>query len=81
MNKENKNYSLHITKEAEGTALVDCDIESVKNEGKGTLMLRTRVFNFRKNHSTIWKTIIIGVISAIIAGLIILAIEYKLFIN
>lgn len=73
--------ALHITKNAKNNTFVDCDIEGVKNEGQGILMIRTRIYNFRKKHPNLWIGALITLSVTIIGSVVGLFIEYGYFIK
>lgn len=73
--------ALHITPESKNATFVDCYIEGAKLEGTGTTMISTRIFQFRNNHPTIWKTFLITLATGLIIGIILIIIEYGVFQN
>ncbi len=72
-------HAVWITDKAKNTTFVDSQIEGLKNEGEGTQVFRTKIFNYRKKHPGAWWTIITGIIITVIGGVILLLIEYNIF--
>jgi len=81
MAKDNKKFAVWVTDKAKDTTFVDCEIEGLKNEGKRTQAFGTKIFNFRKQHSGIWWTVLLTIITGIIVGVVLLEIEYRFFIS
>lgn len=73
--------ALHITKDAKDNTFIDCDIEGVKNEGQGTLMIKSRIYNFRKKHPKLWIGIIVSFFITLGINVIVLFIEYGYFVK
>lgn len=69
--------ALHITKDAKDSTFMDCNIQGVQNDGTRTSMVRTKIYNFHKNHPSLWVSIVI----ALFVGVILLLIEYGYFVK
>jgi len=69
--EKNQRVALHVTKEAKDSTFVDCDIiGGARIEGRGTLMLRTRIIQFSKEHPVYWWSglvIVIGFLADLIS--------------
>ena len=69
--------AVKITKEAKGSTFDQCEVFGcVKNEGKNTKFIKTRIrlSNLVKDHPIIY-----GSISAVVGGLIVAFVEYYFF--
>ncbi|MFA6525647.1 MAG: hypothetical protein WCT33_05280 [Patescibacteria group bacterium] len=80
MSKYNKKFAAWVTNKAKDTSFIDCEIEGLKNEGERTQVFGTKIFNFRKDHPSIWWSGLFAIIAGIIAGVALLVIEYKFFV-
>ena len=80
-NKKDEKFAVWVTDKAKDATFDNCEIEGLKNEGKGTKVLKTKIFNFREKHSGIWRTLIITITAGLVVGIILLEIEYKFFIS
>ena len=76
MPEEKQKVALHITEEAKNNTFENCDIQGAKIEGKGTKMIKTRIFNkFPQEHPKTFK----GIIIMLVVGFILLVAEYTIF--
>lgn len=70
--KEGK--ALHITEKAKDSTFIDCSVKgSVQIDGRGTKMVRTKIFAFPASHPKLWMTFLVSLALLIIS----LLIEYK----
>jgi hypothetical protein len=71
---KNHRVALHVTEEAKDSTFVDCDIiGGARIEGRGTLMLRTKIIQFSKEHPVYWWSglvVAIGFLANLISILI-----------
>ncbi len=79
MTQKKEKFALWITDKAKNCKYDKCKIEGVKDEGQGTQMLKTKIYNFHKKHPTFWKSGFIMLIITIVSGIVILVIEYNIF--
>lgn len=78
----NKNYKAFlVTKEAKHTKCIDCEIEGMENQGFGTTVIRSRIYNFREKYPNIWKGSLITFFLSIITGIVLMIIKYVYFIK
>ena len=80
MPKNSEKTAMWVTEKAKDTTIVDSEIEGLKNEGVNTQVFHSKIFNYRKSHPGIWRTAVTGIIIAVIAGIILLLIEYNIFV-
>lgn len=75
---KNDKKALIITEKAKDNIFVNCDVESAQIDGRGTVMIKTRIYNFKKNYPNIWTGVIIPLFVTIAGGIILLLIERNL---
>lgn len=68
------NNALIITEKAKNNTFIDCEIQGAEIRGQNTRMIRTKIFNYAKNHP-VWT----GVIGSLAVGFVLLCIEYIFF--